>query len=302
MKQKNIVYLFVFILAGMFLSGCWHEDLSDCWKGDVVLSVTAERFGELPDGPSEPELGTKVKTLQYYLFNKNDQIVNTGYIDGSSFEGSHYDLRFSDLAFGDYVLALTANSDMLIKNPNSWKAIKLFFPENSKADYFTTLYTFTLDCECGYADIVKLYRSKGVVQVRLEDLPSNITRAQVDVGPVSSVCLPDTTYQGSMNVCSETSIISDNHTDGVVLLNLDAFPLSIGNNTEVVLTLYMKGSQGDEIIALHCTLTDQLKVLRNQLVGITVNFNHSITTTPSVNIVINPDWDGIDGDTGVDID
>lgn len=301
MKQKSIKYLFALILAGFFWSGCWHEDLSECWKGDVILSVTAERFGELPDSPSEPDLGAKVKNLQYYLFDKNDNFIEKGNINGSSFSGDHYDLRFISLPFGDYVIALTANTDGTTGNPESWKAVQLNSPENSGADYFTSLYSFTLDCECGYSDVVKLYRSKGIVEVRLEQLPSNITRARVDISPVSAVCLPDTTYQGSMNVWGETIINWDDNPD-VTMLNLDAFP-SFGNSlSEVVLTLYMKGSQGEEIVALRRTLTNQLKVLRNQLVGIKVNFNHSITTTPNINIFINPDWEGINDDTGVDID
>lgn len=302
MKHNKIIHLFVFILAGIFLSGCWHEDLSECWKGDVVLSITAERFGELPDGPSEPELGVKVKTLQYYLFDKNDNIIESGNVNNSSFSGDHYDFRFTDLAFGDYVLALTANSDAPVSNPDSWKAVKLFFPEDFKADYFTALYDFTLNCECGYADFVKLYRSKGLVQVCLKNLPSNITRARVDISPVSSVCLPDTTYQGSTSVWNETSIELKESTDDAVMLSMDAFPASSDSHTEVILTLYMEGSQGHEVVALHTTLTSELHVLRNQMVGIKVDFNHSIITTPTINIVINPDWDGINGDTDVDID
>lgn len=43
MKLKPFTYSLATLLTGSLLGSCWHEDLSRCWKGDVVLSVTAGR-------------------------------------------------------------------------------------------------------------------------------------------------------------------------------------------------------------------------------------------------------------------
>ena len=64
----------------------------------------------------------------------------------------------------------------------------------------------------------------------------------------------------------------------------------------------MTGSKGTEIVASRRTLTDRLQVVRNQLTGIRADFNHSITVQPDIQIVLNPDWDGVNGDTDIDID
>lgn len=300
MRHKYITSLFVTVLASLLLCSCWREDLSQCWKGDVILSITAERFGELPDKPAASDLGATVSDFQYYLFNKNGNIADQGSVDVSSVHDDHYDLVIPTLPFGEYTLALTANTGGTLMNAETWQAIRLECPETSGTDYFTSLYTFTLDCECGYADIVKLYRSKGIVDVRLEQLPSVISRARVDITPVSAYCLPDTTYEGSKAVWAETLVTPENGTTPVTL-SLDAFPNAKETLATVTLTLYMPGSNGEEIIAAQRELTQKLQVVRNQRMGISVNFNNSIASVPGVTITLNPDWDGINGDTDIDI-
>lgn len=301
MKLKPFTYTLATLLAGSLLESCWHEDLSRCWKGDVVLSVTAERFGEQPDGPSETDFGSRISNLQYYLFDTDGKLAGQGTADGSSFTGDHYDLTFPTLPFGDYTLALTANTDGALHDAASWRSLSLESPETSGSDYFTSLYTFRLDCECGYQDFVKLYRAKGIVEVRLEELPAAITRARVDITPVSAYCLPDTTYQGSMAVRGELPVSGGSGTEAVTL-RLDAFPNPADSLATVTLTLYMTGSQGEETVASRRVLTDRLQVVRNQLTGILADFNYSITGQPGIQITLNPDWDGVDGDTDIEID
>lgn len=301
MKLKPFTYSLATLLTGSLLGSCWHEDLSRCWKGDVVLSVTAECFATPPDGPSEADFGSRIGNLQYYLFDADGKLTARGNADGTSFSGDHYDLVFPTLPFGDYTLALTANTDGSVRQADAWNTLTLESPETSGTDYFTTLYNFRLDCECGYADFVKLYRAKGIVEVRLEELPSSITRARVDIGGVSAYCLPDTTYQGSMAVWGETPVTATDSEEAVTL-SLDAFPTPADSFSEVTLTLYMTGSEGTEIVASRRTLTDRLQVVRNQLTGIRADFNHSITVQPDIQIVLNPDWDGVNGDTDIDID
>lgn len=298
MNRINKIFVFTVVLASTLLCSCWHENLDQCWKGDVILSITAERFGEAPDKPAEPDLGAKISDFQYYLFSGSGSVAGRGNVDVSSVHGDHYDLIIPTLPFGEYTLALTANTGGKQMDVNTWQSLRLECPDTSEADYFTSLYTFTLDCECGYADNVKLYRSKGIVEVRLENLPSVISRARIDISPVSAYCLPDTTYEERKSVWSEVQVTSGSD---AVMLSLDAFPNPDDEAVKVTLTLYMPGSKGSEIVAAERELTNTLQVIRNQCVGVLADFNNSITATPTIAITINPDWDGINGDTDVDI-
>lgn len=303
MKRYNKLFLpCMALMLATSLSSCWHENLDDCWKGNVILSVTAERFQQAPDAPSVENMASCIDNMQYYLFDsETGAFRGSGLVSGSEIAGDHYDLTLGVLPFGTYTVALTANAGSVKENVDSWQSVSLDFLENVDNDCFASLYQFTLDCECGYTDFVKLYRTKGEVEVKLNRLPETIVRAEVEVNNVSAVCLPDTTYQGTTEM-STGKAVTDGSGERNVLLSMFAFPTATDAVSEITLTLYMTGHDGEEIVALHRKLNETVSVLRNQTVGVEVDFNNSLTSQPVVGITINPEWDGVSDDTIVDFD
>ena len=288
----------------LMLSSCWRENIDNCWKGEVVLSVVAERFQMPPNASSEKDISSCIDNMQYYLFdNSTGKLKSQGNVENMPEQIDHYDLVFHTLPFGTYTLALTANSGSLQKDVDSWKNLSVSCPTDfGMNDCFVSLYSFTLDCECGYADFVKLYRINGVVEVQLEKLPANILRAEVEVNNISETCLPDTVYQGNISVKRSMEITSsDKGQDDVVTVDMKTFPTVKESTSNVLLRLYMDDGAKGEVLAYENMLAD-IQILRNQLTRVEVNFDYNISMEPSVSITINPKWDGVHDDTNVDFD
>lgn len=305
MKRYYILYTTCIAAFLLVLSSCWREDTDDCWKGDVILSVTAEAFQTAPDAPSEKDISTCVDNMQYYLFdNSTGKLAFQGNVEDVPGQTDHYDVVFHTLPFGTYTLALTANSGNLQKGIDSWKNLHVSCPAEADAhDCFVSLYSFTLDCECGYKDFVKLYRTNGVLEVQLKGLPENILRAEAEVNNISDTCLPDTAYQGNMSVKRSVDIVSPaEKQESVVTVSMDAFPTVKESASKVFLRLYMDDGVGGEILAYDQTLKEDVRIFRNQLTRVETDFEGDISKAPSVKVTINPEWDGVNDDTNVDFD
>lgn len=306
MKLRNSIGLFIFFLAvSSCLTSCWRENLSNCWKGDVVLSVGAECFRQNADVCIyEEKMSSRINDMQYYLFDDaTGELKYTGSAAKSHLQETFYKISFSKLPFGSYTLAMTANTDdsesLPPADPKSWSSLALENSNPVSDDYFVALHRFEVDCECEYIDTVKLYRANGAVSVRLQHLPDYITRAYVEIDNVASTCLPDTTYYGLCTSAAERE--TGGSEQGGTVLTFGAFPT--GAMSSVIIRLYMLDGEGkEEMEAWSRTLDRQITVVRNQLTGVDLDFNGSLSVTPDISVVLNPDWDGITGGGDVEID
>ena len=292
MKRFNILYILGIFLM-LSLSGCWKENLKNCWEGDVTFRVMAERFQEVPGGASEENLSDRIETLHYYLYYEN-VLFQQGSVDSkAALDVQQYILTFPKLKFGNYSLALLANVDENeIKATEHCEDLLFDYPGTSDTkDYFVSCYEFKVDCECGFEDFVVLYRAQGVTQFQLKDLPENITEVEVGLDQLHNTCGVDTTYQG--NIAASYRIKVEDLKEGDLLsFAIGSFPTITNQQTGIVLKLYADGDP--EFVAYEEKITD-INILRNQLVRISADFNHNISGKVHFGIQVNPAWDGIGG-------
>lgn len=292
MKRYYILYILVGFLI-ISLSGCWRENLKNCWEGDVSIRVMAERFQEVPGGASEEKISDRIETLRYYLYYEN-VLFQQGSVDSkAALDVQQYILTFPKLKFGNYSLALLANVDENeIKATEHCEDLLFDYPGSSDTkDYFVSCYEFKVDCECGFDDFVVLYRAQGVAQFQLKDLPENITEVEVELDQLNSTCGVDTAYQGSV-VTSYRLKVNHNSKSNIFSFAIGSFPTISNEQTSVVLRLY---ADGDPEFVAYEEKVGEINVLRNQLVRINADFNHDISGKVQFGIQVNPAWDGIGG-------
>ena len=292
MKRSYLLYILgVFLIPS--LSGCWKENLKNCWDGDVTFRVMAEQFQEAPGGASEERLSDRIKTLHYYLYYEN-VLLQQGSVDSkTALDVQQYILAFPKLKFGNYSLALLANVDESeIKATEHCEDLLLDYPGTSGTkDYFVSCYEFKVDCECGFEDFVILYRAQGVTHFQLKDLPENITEVEVELDQLSGTCGVDTTYQGKVATTYRVNA-EDIRKRDLLSFAIGSFPTIANAQTSVVLRLY---ADGDPEFVAYEQKIGTISVLRNQLVRISADFNHTISGKVQFGIQVNPAWDGIGG-------
>ena len=280
MKRKMILYIVCFLLLSG-LSGCWKEDLKNCWKGDVTFFVLAERFQQPPGGKTEENLALRIDSMRYMLY-RGEVIYEQGWIKDPAVLGAkQVALTFPKLPFGEYQLSLLANVE---------DGEEIVYPgvENTK-DYFVAHRLFTMDCDCGFQDFLTLHRSQGVTQFKLKDLPDNITEIEVNVNRLGNVCRTDTTYAGETEITYRVNV-ADVEKEGVASLLIGTFPTNENTRSEVVLKLY---AEGDPNFRVYEQKIGEETVKRNQLLRFEADFNRSIKGEVSYIVTINPKWDGV---------
>lgn len=291
MKRLYTCILSLFVLLG--LSGCWKENLKNCWMGDVTLRVVAGKFQHLPGETLEAKLSDRIETLHYYLYYEN-VLFQQGVIDSkTALDVQQYIFSFSKLGFGNYSLALLANVDEdEIKETDVCENLLLDYPGASNTkDYFVSCYHFKVDCECGLDEFVELHRAQGVTQLLLENLPENITEVEVVLDKLSQSCGVDTVYQGAVNTSYRVKV-ADVKEENMTSFAIGTFPTILDEQTEVILRLYADGNP--EFVAYESKVGD-INVGRNQLVRINADFKHSISGKVDFGIQVNPEWDGVGG-------
>ena len=272
--KKNISIWGILSCMLILMSSCWHEDLSNCWKGDVVIHLYAEDFQTSTDEGKKSLFTEKVSSLGVLLYDKNSgNLLKTEHLTNLVSADSCYTLTFHGLPFGDYVLVTEANTNQFLEQASHWDSLAMKQPESNRFDYLASLDSFTLDCECGYQDLFWMYRKNGRVQFTLQNIPLDISRVEAIVD----------------NLYVTSSFL------------LDAFPTSSESGSSVTFRFYMNGAEGKEILAKTVFLDRKIRVPRNAMIGVTVDFENNLELKPDVEIVIDPTWDGVNDDGDVDV-
>lgn len=312
--MKMIKPLIIVFIAAFFFASCWRENLNDCWKDDVSLIFTAEKFQTAPEGESVAVMSELVDFFDYYLFKvEGSELlpVDSGRVDKEYLGEDSYEIAFNRLPFGKYVIAAVANNNQKLTNVQDTSNLKVNYlePYNSNR-YYVALKSFTVDCYCNFTDFVKLYNTCGKFELRLTGLPDNIGGADVTIDNVYDKCSIDTTYFGNKTLQSyiEVEEQATEGNDGSTIpkknINLDlfTFPTISSQASTVTITLYMNTYEGDPVRAAVYQISG-VDIHRNQTYRISKDFKGSIVANPHFDISINPDWDGVNdsGDGGVEI-
>lgn len=274
-------FMSLFLLMG--LTGCWNENTKNCWMGDVAIHVMAERFQELPGGKTEEVLSARISSIRYYLY-QGDVLYQQGVVDDKEeLNLQNIILTFSKLPFGDYSLSLLGNA-------SEGESITYPGPTQTK-DYFVSYYRFTVDCECGLTDFTTLYRSQGVTQFELKNLPDNITEIEVSLNQLNQVCQADTTYRGETELSYRMNVV-DVTQEGLSSFVIGSFPTVAEGRSELILRLYADGNP--EFLVYESKIGEAV-IVRNQLVRVEADFNHSLMGDVVFDVTVNPEWDGVGG-------
>lgn len=297
MKGTHFLYLLGSLLL---LTSCWKEDLKNCWMGDVTFSIVAEKFQQpaTEQGQLEENLLRRISSVRYYLY-KDKELLQSGVInDATDLGASFYPLSFHKLAYGNYSLALAANTEEEeLNNGDTPKELNINYPGIQQTkDYFTACYDFTVDCECGLNDFIILRRIQGVTHFKLEKLPPNIHEIEVEVNQIAASCQVDTTYRGVMMADYHFKVADVTDTDGNVSLAIGTFPTVQGTTTSVTLKFY--ADVETRFLGYQNTING-IQISRNQLTRISADFNYTISGNTLFTVTINPEWDGIITDGGV---
>lgn len=300
MNKKIFIITFAALLS---LVSCWREDLSDCWKDNVSLIFTVEKFQTPPEGESASVMSELLDFFDYYLFKieGTDMIpVDSGRIEKEKLGNDSFELDFNELPFGDYVIAAVANNDNGFTNVKDTSNLKVRYSEPyENNNYYVSIKTFTVDCYCNFTDFVKLYNTQGELEIRFSNLPDNIIGADVAIDNVYSICSTDTIY--SDNQVIKTYVAKDKDAENSINLDLFTFPTTEQQKSTVTITLYMDVYNGEPVVASVYHIND-IEIKRNQTSRISEDFKGSIVTNPDFDISINPDWDGVnDGGGNVEI-
>lgn len=299
--KKNISIWGILSCMLILMSSCWHEDLSNCWKGDVVIHLYAEDFQTSTDEGKKSLFTEKVSSLGVLLYDKNSgNLLKTEHLTNLVSADSCYTLTFHGLPFGDYVLVTEANTNQFLEQASHWDSLAMKQPESNRFDYLASLDSFTLDCECGYQDLFWMYRKNGRVQFTLQNIPLDISRVEAIVDNLYAVGKADTVYQGNTDrMVSHSFEKQDDYVKSSFLL--DAFPTASESGSSVTFRFYMNGAEGKEILAKTVFLDRKIRVPRNAMIGVTVDFENNLELKPDVEIVIDPTWDGVNDDGDVDV-
>lgn len=299
--KKNISIWGILSCALVLMSGCWHEDLSNCWKGDVVIHLYPEDFQTGSEEGRKTLFSEKVSSLGVLLYDKTSgNLLETKQLTDFASADSCYTLAFHGLPFGDYVLVTEANANQFSGQTAHWDALSMTQPETGRFDYLASLDSFKLDCECGYQDLFWMYRKNGRVQFTVKQVPAEISRVEALVDNLYATGKADTTYQGNtQRMAGHSFEKQEDYVKSTFVL--DAFPTVAGLSSAVAFRFYMNGVEGKEVLAKTVFLNQKIQVPRNAVIGIDVDFDNNLELNPDVEIVVDPTWDGVhdDGDINV---
>lgn len=277
------------------LPGCWKEDLSKCWKGDVVVSVYAEKF-QVSNNDIEDVLSKRVKALHYFLYRDGVLVENKIVNDFKDIQSSGYPLKWNKLPFGNYKLLVVANAEdnqAIGGDINDPGKVKIIYPGADRtSDLFTSAYDFTLDCDCGFVGETVLKRIQGVIQYEFKNVPKNITEVEVTVDQLGTECGVDTLtiYNTPFSLTYRTPI-DPSSTDGTCSFAIGMLPTLPDCVSTLKLKLY--SDHDPDYVVYESLITDTARVERNQLLKVTSTFpEEGILGNISFGVIVNPKWDG----------
>ena len=312
----KIKILGLLLLAGL-IHGCVEDGETPCppeptvdsTTGDALLNLYAERFqnpSEDPLNDVEPNFSDRITHLRYYLYSNVTQtraddysLVKEDIITTiQSNDQDYYPLEFSDLQAGDYKLLVLGNcvKNKLDGDKVNADNLHMIFPGCSNTeDFFSTTYSFTVKPDEVTKDRVGLSRMHGVVRYAFNNLPEDVTHVEVImenvcnqkwiIGDYKEVCRANLRYA----MIPVTRATSEDYVMG-------SFPTLTDGRSTLHVNFYK--TDGDDIY-LTQMVSDELSVVRNQLLDVVLDYNDNGQI--SIEVTLDNKWDGSSsgGETGI---
>jgi len=285
------------------LSGCVKDGVEECPEGTVRLNYFVEKFRnpfQDPLSDVEDDFNSRVNHLRYFLYRDN-QMVQQGIIDKfAKAAKDHYTFNLENLEYGEYKMLVVANSTKTALSGDPLNADNMFLTYPGCADtedYFSSVYSFSVNSNDTKEYNVGLSRVHGVIRYRFKNMPSDISDMEIVMKNVSNEKWITGDYKIATQASQRYIIVP---VDGKKAENegyvMGTFPTLTGERSAYYLNLYKEGRSMPHIEYM---VSDTLAVTRNQLLDIAVTFNEGGI---SFEVLLDSSWDGSNpgGETEID--
>lgn len=289
MKYLNITGILLFMLI---LSACVRDGEDPCPVGTVKLNLFVEKFQNVSEDPlddKEENFYNTVKHVQYYLYKDGEFLQKLTTVPTGN--GDSYGLEIPDLFYGDYEIAIVANStkNALKGNETESRSLSLNF-QGSEAteDYFTAVFPFTVDSEEYKEYPVGLLRTQGLVRYIFVNMPDFIDKFGISIDSVSNEKVIMGDYKGEVvatkSFTVSTPITKDDPQPAWT------FPTVKSKKSRTYIELYQKGNHTDPYYTTSYENKDSvISVRRNHLVDVVATYNDGEI---DIEIKLDTKWDG----------
>lgn len=302
-KIKIIGLLFLAMLAYSCVEDgedpCPPEPVPAITTGDARLNLYVERFQNPSQDPLndvEPNFSERITHLRYFLYSNatqtregdyslvDEKIITTVQSNNQDF----YPLEFNELPAGDYKLVIVGNCIKTILQGDKINADNLYliFPGCADTeDFFSTTYSFTVNPDEVKTAKVGLLRMHGVVRYAFNNLPEDVTHVEVIMENVSNEKWITGDYKEACKANLRYAMIPVSRANSEDYV-MGSFPTLTDGRSTLHVNLYK--TDGDDIYLTHM-VSDELTVVRNQLLDVTLNYNKGDIT---FEVTLDNKWDG----------
>lgn len=292
----------LFVIGILFiLSSCIKEDLDPCPLSKVKVNVYAEKFQNPSENAMdnvEGNIKDRIGHLRYYLY-QGGKMKKKGIVsDWAAVNGAFYTLTWEGLDWGDYQLVLVCNStkNALSGDDNFVDNLLLTYPGcDLTEDYFATVFSFTVDCDCELEFNTALSRVQSIVRYTFKNVPSDLTDIEVEMSRLTARKYITGDYEGEGNAIKKYTIIPA-RAESVPGFVIGTFPTLTDTRALLNMRFYRNHEVGPYYEKL---VTDTLRVKRNQLLDIVTTFSDGKI---DFEIRLDGSWDGFTpgGDTEIE--
>lgn len=306
--MKNSSYTSFALLLALVAAAtsCIDDDLDKCPPegGKVEVVLRAEKFRTRPPYGAddlEADFGARIHALDYLLYAGGELLERGSLDDAAAVRGGAYVFRHEPLPFGAYRLVFVANTapDMLDGRPEApEKYFILYQGADGGDDHFRADLPFEVTCPIrnGFETVLK--RVYGVTRFRFENIPAEVAAVEVSLDRVGArIPLsgePDLPCEVTKRVA-----VSDMEARTAGSFLLGTFPTLPGRRSTLRLKLYGENAAAP---VYERTVTDTLRIVSNQLLGLTVRFEEGdFTGDIRFSVEVDTSWDGSTEGGGGDI-
>lgn len=292
------IRIIAILLSIAFFSACVKDGEDLCppepkdLTGNAIIHVYAEKFRNKSQNPLDDRVdnfGEVISHLRYFIY-KNGELFDEGIIDKfPKADLDRHTFTISDLEYGEYKMVLVANSirerltGVAAKSAN----LLLTFPGClDNEDYFTAVFPFSIKDDRNTEYDVGLLRTNGVIRYTFNNMPAEVSDIEVVMKNVYLEKWIDGEYKNVCDANMKYTIIPlkrQTVTDDYII---GTFPTPANEYSAFHINLYQKGETEPYMSRM---VAEDLSVIRNQLLDITVTFNNGEL---DFIIDLDSDWDG----------
>lgn len=290
--MKFNIYIPLLLSVLLLTSSCITEGEELCPTGDVRLHLYAEKFQNRSQNPldaKEEKFCDRVSHLRYFLY-KGDILSQEGIVSEFNDKDINcYSLDFDNLDYGEYQVLLVCNSSKkaLLGDAKKAEDLYLAYPGSTETeDFFTAFFSFNVNSEEKKEYDIGLLRAQGIIRYSFVNMPSDVTKMQIVMENVAGEKWITGDYKNIYRNTQDYTItkpLRDSETNAYVI---GTFPTVVNEKSSYFLSLFREGEEEPFISEL---ITDQVDIIRNQLIDITAIFKDGKIDCL---IQLNNEWDG----------